>query len=212
VPSTDRFDTPHGAAVIVELDDVELAAVAAALPAGEQAVIAALGAVRRRDFIAGRTALRALVPTDAAIVADDRGAPVMPAGWVGSISHKGARAAAIVAAAGEAHLGIDLERAVAPKLDIARRILTVRERAAVRDDREVTLRFAIKEAIYKAIDPIVRRYVGFTEVELELELDGARGGVCGVTVLDRGRLPVVIDAWWTERDGHWVATARATRG
>ena len=33
--------------------------------------------------------------------------------------------------------------------------------------REVTVRFSAKEAIYKAIDPFVRRYVGFQEVEVD---------------------------------------------
>ena len=57
--------------------------------------------------------------------------------------------------------------------------------------------FAIKEAIYKAIDPIVRRYVGFTEVELDVEDDGS----VRVTVLDLARLPVDVEAWWREHDG-----------
>ena len=71
--------------------------------------------------------------------------------------------------------------------------------------RDVTLRFAIKEAIYKAVDPIVRRYVGFTEVELDLASDGS----VAVTVLDLARLPVTVEAWWQELDGLWLATARA---
>jgi len=30
-------------------------------------------------------------------------------------------------------------------------------------------------------------------------------------VLDLDRLPVTIDAWWQEREGLWLATARARR-
>jgi enterobactin synthetase component D len=152
----------------------------------------------------GRVALRSL-GIDLEIGVTDRGAPAMPAGWVGSISHKGERAAAIVAAAGDGHVGIDLEHAIAPRLDIGRRILTPREHRAT--GRELTRVFAIKEAIYKAIDPIVRRYVGFTEVELAIGDDGT----CAVTVVDVARLPVAIDAWWCERDGFWLATSRARR-
>jgi 4'-phosphopantetheinyl transferase EntD len=93
---------------------------------------------------------------------------------------------------------------VPPRLPIERRILTPREQQGI-SGRDVTLRFAIKEAIYKAVDPIVRRYVGFTEVELEVSADGS----CTVHVVDASRLPVVVEAWWQERDGLWLATARA---
>ena len=136
-----------------------------------------------------------------AILSDDRGAPILPPGWVGSISHKGAFAAALTAPAGHGHIGLDLERAQPSRQDIARRILTPREQAALPDRaRAVTLRFAIKEAIYKALDPYVRRYVGFTEVELDLA-----GDVVTVTT----DLPFAIEATWREHAGHWLATARA---
>ena len=160
----------------------------------------------------GRIALRAaLADLDCAatdIPADDRGAPIVPAGFVGSISHKVGRAVALAARADGSRVGIDLERAIAPRLPIERRVLTARERAAIAgaDRRIVVLYFAIKEAIYKAVDPFVRRFVGFAEVELDVVRDGA----CTVHVVDAARLPVAIDAWWCERDGHWLATARAT--
>jgi len=200
---TERLVLAHGACVIVELDDADAAL--GGLAAAEQQRAAELGPVRRRDFIAGRTALRLALGADraidAAILADDRGAPVLPPGWVGSLSHKGGLAAALVAPAGAGHVGIDLERAAPPRADIARRILTEREQAALPDrGASVTLRFAIKEAIYKAIDPYVRRYVGFTEVELALD-----GDAVAVTTA----LPFAIEASWREHGGHWLATARA---
>lgn len=197
---TDRLETPHGRCLIVELDEE------VPLVGEEEALASRLSPVRRREFVAGRTALRSLLGEPVPIVADDRGAPVLPTGWVGSISHKGPRAAAIVAPGDTGFVGIDLEVAAPPRQPIERRILTPREQAVARG-REVTLRFAIKEAIYKAVDPIVRRYVGFTEVELELSPDGG----CTVHVIDASRLPVVVEAWWQERDGHWLATARARR-
>ncbi len=198
--TTDTLDTPHGRCLIVELDD------GGPLVGPEVEIAARLSPVRRREFVAGRTALRSLLGEPVPIVADDRGAPVLPTGWVGSISHKGPRAAAIVAPAGTGFVGVDLEIAAPPRQPIERRILTPREQA-VATGREITLRFAIKEAIYKAVDPIVRRYVGFTEVELELAADGG----CTVHVLDASRLPAFVEAWWQERDGHWLATARARR-
>lgn len=198
---TERLALAHGACVIVELADVD-AALAALAPA-EQRCAAELGPVRRRDYVAGRTAIHLALASDAAILSDDRGAPVLPPGWVGSISHKAGVAAALIAPAGAGHIGVDLELAAAPRADIARRVLTPREQAALAGGgRGVTLRFAIKEAIYKAIDPYVRRYVGFTEVELDLD---AAGGAVAVTTA----LPFAIEATWREHAGHWLATARA---
>ena len=200
--SIEHLDTPHGRCVVVVLDDAAFAGALAALPAAERDHAATLGEIRRRDLVAGRTALHvALDDFTRPILADDRGAPILPPGWVGSLSHKSARAAAIVAPAGGGQIGIDLELAAAPRQDIARRILTPREQAALPDrGRAVTLRFAIKEAIYKAIDPTLRRYVGFLEVELEFD-----AGRCAVS----SQLPFAIEVAWREHAGHWLATARA---
>ena len=196
------LDSPHGRVAIVDIGAGEDGA--GEIHPGERAVADALPPARRREWIAGRAALRALLPGAGAILRDDRGAPVLPAGWVGSISHKLARAAALVAPDRGARVGVDLELAAPPRLDVARRVLTERERAALPagdDGRAVTLRFALKEAVYKAVDPFVRRYVGFHEVELAFAGDA-------VTVTSA--LPLAIAAWWCERDGHWLATASAT--
>lgn len=195
----DRLALAHGACVIVEVDD-EAAALAQLAPA-ERDRAAELAPIRRCEFIAGRTALHLALGSSAPILSDDRGAPALPPGWVGSVSHKRALAAALVAPAGAGRIGVDLELAVPPRNDIGRRVLTAREQAELTDGgRGVTLRFSIKEAIYKAIDPYVRRYVGFTEVELALAGDA-------VTVTTA--LPFAIEATWREHAGHWLATAYA---
>ncbi|MCX5743713.1 MAG: hypothetical protein NT062_14570 [Proteobacteria bacterium] len=130
----------------------------------ERVHAATLSPVRRREFIAGRTALRRLVDASVAILGDDRGAPILPVGLVGSISHTATRVAAIVAP----------------------------------DE-------GWREAIYKAIDPFVRRYVGFQEVELAIEDDGRARVVATL-------LPLEIEARWERLDdGHWLSTARALR-
>jgi 4'-phosphopantetheinyl transferase EntD len=203
----ERITTPHGQCVLVEIDDFDSAL--AALPPQERAHAEALAEIRRREMICGRTALHlCLDDFTPAILPDDRGAPQLPPGWVGSVSHKGALAAALVApASAGGFVGLDLERAAPPKIDIARRILTAREALALPEGelergRAITLRFAIKEAIYKAIDPYLRRYVGFTEVEVELD-----GDAVAITTT----LPVTVEASWREHDGYWLATARAVR-
>lgn len=195
---SDAIATPHGRCAIVDLADTDQARALAALPAAERDHAARLAGARRRDYVAGRTAIHQLVASDTAILTDDRGAPMLPPALTGSISHKGSRAAAIVATADLGHIGIDLERAIAPRGDIGSRILTPRE--PIVTGKELTRVFAIKEAIYKAIDPIVRRYVGFQEVEI---FDDT------VAVVDATALPVQIEFWCCELDSYWLATARA---
>jgi 4'-phosphopantetheinyl transferase EntD len=185
--------TPHGRCVVVELADAEVDAALARLPDAERARAAQLSPIRRRDFVAGRTALHVLVG-DVVIEASDRGAPIA-AGWTCSISHKDTHAVALGSPAGDGFVGVDLEHARAPRIDIGARILTPNEPRAT--GAALTRVFAIKEAIYKAVDPIVQRYVKFTEVELGLD-----GSVSSA-------LPATIEAWSIEVDGYWIATARA---
>ena len=187
------------------LEEEDLEAALAALPEAERLAAERLSGARRRELIAGRTAMHVLVEGAHPVLSNERGAPVVPGGYSGSISHKHARAAALLAEASAGHVGIDLERMAPSKIDIAKRILTANEKVVA--GAELLRVFAIKEAIYKAIDPIVQRYVGFQEVELVV---GREGGV-EVRVVDAARLPVVIEAWWTEADNHWLATARARR-
>ncbi|HEY1550544.1 MAG TPA: 4'-phosphopantetheinyl transferase superfamily protein [Kofleriaceae bacterium] len=186
------IESPHGAIAVIDLADDQIDAALARLPAGERDRAQTLSPIRRRDFVAGRTALHVLIG-DVEIGVSERHAPIAD-GWTCSISHKGTLAAAIAAPAGDGFVGIDLELAAAPKLDITKRIVTPREPQPI--GAAITRVFAIKEAIYKAIDPIVQRYVGFLEVEL----------IDGRVVTE---LPVRVETWSSEHAGHWLATARA---
>lgn len=181
---------------------------------------------RRASWVGGRLAMRQarrhLEPAarDGAVLATDRGGPMLPPHLTGSISHKGNRMLALVARTGPAlhAVGVDLEVRPAadapPTPDLAPRILTAAEQERLaaqaptpRARREATLvAFALKEAIYKAIDPVVRRYVRFTEVEVALGPPGP--------VAVRLRLPdpvlrgATVSAAW-QVDGPWI-TAFAT--
>jgi 4'-phosphopantetheinyl transferase EntD len=154
---------------------------------------------RRRSWIAGRAAMRIALAREGteapAVGHDDRGAPVLPAGYGGSISHKEVArpdevggssweradvvAVALVRRELVARLGVDVEIDRCPSADIATRILRGDEVAAVEGmdpavrTRETLLRFSAKEALYKAIDPYVRRYVGFKEVAVTPHPDGS---------------------------------------
>jgi enterobactin synthetase component D len=164
-----------GHLAVVEIDD---SLDAADLAPEERAHYATLGDVRRRTWLAGRIALRrarlAIEPSEpSAVLVGPRGAPLLPRGVAGSIAHKETIAVAL-AAAESYRLGVDVEYDRASRVDISRRILTEREldlAARLGDEgrgRSVRVAFAVKEAIYKAIDPFCSRYVGFHEVELGL--------------------------------------------
>ena len=143
----------------------------------------ALRSYRQVQFVGGRIALRAacaqLGVRPPALLPDDRGAPQMPSGYVGSVAHKRDLAVAMVALVGDGTLGIDLEAYGPPRMAIARKVLTEPERTAINDLPEaqrwhsVLLRFSMKEALYKALDPYVRRYVGFHEAQVYPDGEGA---------------------------------------
>jgi phosphopantetheine--protein transferase-like protein len=199
------------------------------LPLDERALASALTTPRRVSFVGGRIALRSALGRVAAehvtapILRTPRGAPLMPDGVLGSVSHKRTLAAALVAPrTHQVHtLGLDVEEvpgiAELARPDLARKILTPLERHALGDldvrdalayREAVRLRFALKEAVYKAIDPHVRRYVRFQEVEV-LPDSGGETEV-RLALPELGRRRITVQAWWTRLDGHLVATAVAS--
>lgn len=194
------FTTPHGLCAVVDVPDFAVVSAETDLPAAERQYASTLTGARRHNFISGRVAMHQLIASDTPVLSDDRGAPILPAGFTGSISHKRTRAVAIVAPADLGVVGIDIEHAAAPRGDIGRRILTEREPTVT--GKLLTRVFAIKEAIYKAVDPLVGRYVGFQDIEIIEE---------SAAPVDSSALPVRLQIWCTERDGHWLATARAVR-
>jgi enterobactin synthetase component D len=219
----------HGLCVGVRIPsaDADLDRLVAHLAPEEQAKAASLPRPRRRTWAGGRAAMRQALArlgrgldaaTDAVsgIGTDDRGAPVMPPGVVGSITHKEDLAAALVASTMTegARVGVDLEMDVVRPLDIARRVLTAGELEEIASldagerAREVLLRFSAKEAVYKALDPYVRRYVGFLEVEVSPAEDG--GAVVRARLRD-GEGPFAIEVRWRRFDGVVLTTARVER-
>ena len=99
-------------------------------------------------------------------------------------------------------------------LDIASRVLRDAERdeLAGLDEtdraREVLLRFSAKEAIYKALDPFVRRYVDFKEMSVSPGPDGA---AVVTPYLREGEGPFAIEVRWRRFDGFILTSARVER-
>ena len=182
MPVVHRVPHPFGPLVLVELSLTE------SLDAHGEQIAAQLpetaSTLRRASYVAGRLALLEALRHCGLeleqVGRTERGGPKLPRGFSGSVSHKRVRdadgplvvAAALASAVGSEHvtLGVDLEAQSPARPAIGTRILTEGEQRALRggegDWAQILVSFSAKEALYKAVDPVLRRYVAFTEAEL----------------------------------------------
>jgi enterobactin synthetase component D len=195
-------ELPFGICVGVALPEGVAFELPRALHAGEAAFARTLPEARRAGWVGGRIALREALAAAGAeapgpILSSARGAPLLPPGAVGSVSHKRTIAVALVARVADprATIGIDVEDLRPLRTDIASRVLTPEELAVIPSggperDAAVLLRFSAKEAIYKALDPWVQRFVGFDEASVARAPDGA---LTGRLVLAGGEGPFTVE-------------------
>ncbi|MGL6209553.1 MAG: 4'-phosphopantetheinyl transferase family protein [Paracoccaceae bacterium] len=126
---------------------------------------------RRAAFLAGRLlagcAMERLGLAPAPLPRGPAGEPIWPAPLAGSISHT-AREVAVVLGLGADHLGLDLEHIARIGVERAIRsvVLDADENAMCGDTFAATAVFSAKEALYKALFPIVRRKFGFSAARL----------------------------------------------
>ena len=187
------------------------------LHASERNIAVTMRGFRQCSFVGGRLAARAALQglgrRPAPILQDAHGAPIPPDDLSVSISHKNKLAVAIVARASLGTLGIDLEMLDPARPGISARVLRPEEQSAVdglAEGRQWTgtlLRFAIKEAIYKALAPRLQRYIGFEEASV---MPGVNGDAVVTLHLQSGPEPESIEARYTWLDGAVLATVRAT--
>jgi 4'-phosphopantetheinyl transferase EntD len=152
----------------------------AALFPEEEALVGRAVDKRRREFATGRgcarSALAALGVAPAPILAGDRGAPLWPPGFVGSITHCSGYRAAVVASARDARtIGVDAEPDDALPDGVLSTVALPGERGRLRDlalaapgiswDR---LLFCAKEATYKAWFPLTGRWLGFEDADITI--------------------------------------------
>lgn len=129
---------------------------------------------RQREFAAGRhlarTCLAAFGLHNIELLRGEGGDIQWPVGYTGSITHAGPWCLAAVMPTGATRgIGIDLEDARRMTPAIAQRIMTHEEAAQFEQltgDMAATFCFCAKEAVYKALYPSVKRFVGFREVIL----------------------------------------------
>jgi 4'-phosphopantetheinyl transferase EntD len=221
-----RVDLPHGRCVGVRIPSATERAETPLLADEERAFLETLAAARRPTWLAGRVALHAALQDLALdcgpILATRRGAPELPERVTGSISHKRTLAVALAARKDRGlSLGVDIEpipsvppAATEPvwdnRPDISSRVMTPEELAVLTSvpeslrRREVVLHFSIKEALYKAINPLIGRYVSFQEATVIPHSDGS---VDVTLALTKQEGPFHAEARWSEIDGHLLTTA-----
>ncbi|TNE85391.1 MAG: 4'-phosphopantetheinyl transferase superfamily protein [Deltaproteobacteria bacterium] len=213
--------TPHGVLTAVALPPEPKPVPTSILDqlAEEEAAHAAdLRGFRQVQFVGGRLALRhaaaQLGMRLPAAMPDDRGAPVMPPRIVGSVSHKHSIAVGMVARSNGRTLGVDIEEYEPARMGIAPKILRPEELATIEAMPEenrwlaLLLRFSIKESIYKALDPYVRRYVGFHEAFVEPDLEG---GARVELHLANGETGFEVDARYAWLEGRVLTSVRIGR-
>lgn len=229
-----RIDLPHGRCVGVRIPASgtpdTLLALAPGLAEEERVFLDSLSAPRKPTWLAGRIALhealRDLGLDVGPVLSTTRGAPDLPDGALGSISHKRTLAVALAARRqGDLSIGVDLEpapgSAAAPsdpgwdrRPDISSRVMTPTELAVVATlsgparRREVVLCFSLKEALYKALNPLVGRYISFQEVTVLPRLDGNVQVTLALAPAE-GRFEA--EARWSEIQGHLLTTAAVRR-
>ncbi|QHA10055.1 4'-phosphopantetheinyl transferase superfamily protein [Streptomyces broussonetiae] len=193
--------------------------------AEEEALVERAVAKRRREFAAvrgcARRAMEKLGVPAQPVVSGERGAPVWPAGLIGSMTHcDGYGAAALVRAGELASLGIDAEPhgplpegvgdSVFLPAEAERLARLAAQRPAVHWDR---ILFSAKESVYKAWFPLTRKWLDFSEADITLHTDpeGAAHGTLHAELLVPGPLVAgrrlqAFDGRWAVRDA-LVATA-----
>jgi enterobactin synthetase component D len=218
IPTVFEILLKHGKCVGVALppaDELLIDALSSELHDEEIALARPLKPRRQVTFVGGRIAMRRAMGDDSfndqPLLIDALGAPKMPCSWVGSISHKNQIAVAIAAKGGGAHVGVDIEAAAPSKHKIQKMILRPEEEENlgglkdVSQDEEVLLRFSLKEAVYKSLNPFLKRYVGFKEVATQ-PLDGGMGEVH--YFLDGSVSRFETEITWRREGGYFLTTAK----
>ncbi len=145
-----------------------------ALMPGEAGAFAASVASVRRASGAARIVARQLLAqigyAECALPKAPSGAPIWPAGVVGSLAHDSRVAAAAVAIRRDfSALGIDVEPAEILPSELLDLVATPQERARIADDPyRGRLLFAAKEAVYKAVYPLDETFLDHHDVQVDL--------------------------------------------
>lgn len=155
----------------------------ATLTIAEAAIVGRAVLRRRAEFASGRALLRGLIGADIELLRASNGAPVLPAGFVGSLAHDREIVIGVVAPAATVRaVGIDVEPV--QELDPGVAELVVRPDDVVPDPLTA---FVAKEAAYKAWSCLGGEMLEHHDVRVVVDDDLYRAELRGEMVV-RGEL------------------------
>ena len=174
----------------------------------EAAYAASVVQTRAWQFATGRMVARAAlgrIGVPACEILRRGRLPVWPASAVGSIAHTRMLGAAIAGPAiGHGGLGIDVEARTAVSPQVAERVLTPAERDWLPAPEWRTMVFCGKEAVYKAVYPLAGEFLGFSDVELDVDPDaGEFHARCRRSFRSAGAVAAGRGYWAVYR-AHWL--------
>lgn len=178
----------------------------ASLRPAERAAAAGMGPARRAAYASGRRvahAALAMLGEPSAPVTNCGRLPRWPPAFVGSIAHSDALAVSVAARGEQVQgIGVDVEAEGRVGVRTASRVLVDAELECL-SPAHWTLAFSAKEAVYKAVNPIVGEYLGLTDVAIETAgqtFSAATAAPCASTPLvaaGRGFFRRVYGHWLT---------------
>lgn len=154
-----------------------------AVCAPEEQLLTGTSEKRQREFRAGRHCAHAALArfgcTGSVVLRGEKGEPLWPAGFCGTIAHSGEQCAAAVARQQDVMaLGLDIERHRTLQAGVLAKIATATEIARLATLQRLpegihfdAVLFSIKEATHKAYFPLTRRRLGFHEVDVVMDVD-----------------------------------------
>ncbi len=162
-------------------------------------------AVHAAGRLAARRALKdAGFKGNAALLANQYGAPAWPLGWLGSISHSKGVCVAVVARNDQfTALGIDVEHFGRMRHQTTSRIATDAELAGITEPNiphQGTVLFSLKEAFYKAQHPQFKCSPGFHDLQLKWSAEQSRASIMDLSGVVKKELrsfcqSVALYAW-----------------
>jgi len=166
---------PFSSVAHVATECIAIADRTAELFADESALIERAAVKRREQFSSGRVAAHRLFARLSGeplpVLRGEGRAPRWPAGWIGSISHGAQYAlAALASLAHVGGVGVDVEARGRLTAKMLRLIMTPGEVARANGDLDRALVvFSAKESLYKALQPRVGGFIGFHDVEVDVD-------------------------------------------
>lgn len=177
----------------------------AALWPVERAAAATMKPHRAAAYASGRRAAHAALAAlgvGARPVTSCGRKPRWPAGVVGSIAHSRALAVAVVARRRQAlGVGVDVEAEGRVGARLAKRVLVDPERRRLAQ-AHWTLAFSAKEAVYKAVNPVVGEYLGFGDVQIEIA--GETFSAVAVPGRESAAMVAAGAGFFRQVCGHWL--------